>query len=124
MAFRPFSSRQRGHDIESLTAQWLEQQGLITIARNQHIRGGETDLIMRDGDCLVFVEVRYRASSSYGSPLETITPAKQRKLIRAARFYLLDKRLSCPCRFDAVGVTGEPPERLHFEWIKSAFDAF
>ena len=85
MAFRPFSSRQRGHDIESLTAQWLEQQGLITIARNHHIRGGETDLIMRDGDYLVFIEVRYRASASHGSPLETITPAKQRRLIRAAR---------------------------------------
>ncbi|MFC0336042.1 putative endonuclease [Kushneria avicenniae] len=124
MALRPFSNRQRGHDIESLTARWLERQGLCTIARNHHIRGGETDLIMRDGDTLVFVEVRYRASTSHGSPLETITPAKQRKLIRAARFYLLDKRLSCPCRFDAVGVTGEPPEGLHFEWIKSAFDAF
>ncbi|ARS54240.1 YraN family protein [Kushneria konosiri] len=124
MAFRSFSHRQRGHDIESLTAQWLEQQGLIMITRNQHVRGGETDLIMRDGDTLVFIEVRYRASASHGSPLETITPAKQRKLIRAAHLYLLDKRLSCPCRFDAVGVTGEPPNHLHFDWVKSAFDAF
>ncbi len=124
MAFGPFSSRQRGHDIESLTAQWLEQQGLVMVARNQHARGGETDLIMRDGEYLVFIEVRYRASLSHGSPLETITPSKQRRLIRAARFYLLDKRLSCPCRLDAVGVTGEPPDRLRFEWIKSAFDAF
>ena len=71
----------------------------------------------------VFVEVRHRQRSDYGSPLETITPAKQRRIIKAARFYLHAQRLSCPCRFDVVGVTGSPP-MLEFDWIRAAFDAY
>lgn len=115
--------RRRGQDIELLTARWLVARGLVEVARNQHARGGEIDLVMRDGETLVFVEVRYRADSRYGSPLETVTATKQRRLIKAARFYLAHNRLSCPCRFDVVGVTGTPPA-LEFTWIRSAFEAF
>ncbi|WP_106478384.1 YraN family protein [Phytohalomonas tamaricis] len=119
----PSEKRRRGQDIEVLTAHWLTAQGLTEIARNQHARGGEIDLIMRDGETLVFVEVRYRATTRYGSPLETVTVTKQRRLIKAARFYLANNRLSCSCRFDVVGVTGHL-SALEFTWIKSAFDAF
>ncbi|OHV12231.1 YraN family protein [Kushneria phosphatilytica] len=119
----PSQRRRQGHDIEALTARWLSQRGLREVARNQHARGGEIDLIMRDGDTLVFVEVRYRRCTQYGTALETITPAKQRRIIRAARFYLARERLSCACRFDVVGVTGTP-EALEFDWISAAFDAF
>ncbi len=93
------------------------------MARNQHAKGGELDLVMRHGDTLVFVEVRHRADSRHGHPLETITATKQRRLIRAARFYLTRNRLSCPCRFDALAVTGTPPA-LHYEWVPGAFEAF
>lgn len=124
MSDRPPSRRRRGHDIESLTAQWLTRQGLVLIERNYHARTGEIDLIMRDGEFLVFVEVRFRAQHHHGSALETITAPKQRRLVRAAHFYLQSRRLSCACRFDAVGVSGQPPDRLEFEWIRSAFDAF
>ncbi|MFC0266952.1 YraN family protein [Kushneria aurantia] len=124
MATRRPGARQRGHDIEALTARWLERQGLVPVSANFRSRGGEIDLIMRDGEFMVFVEVRYRAAQRHGSPLETITAAKQRRLIRTAHLYLLASGLSCPCRFDAVGVSGEPPDRLTFDWVKSAFDAF
>ncbi|RKR02506.1 putative endonuclease [Kushneria sinocarnis] len=124
MSTRPPAQRRRhGHDIELLTARWLSERGLREIARNQHARGGEIDLIMRDGDTLVFVEVRYRRDCHHGSAVESVTPAKQRRIVQAARFYLARERLSCACRFDVVGVTGTP-EALEFDWIRAAFDAF
>lgn len=116
-------ARARGERIERLASQWLTARGLTLVATNQHAKGGELDLVMRHGDTLVFVEVRHRADSRHGHPLETITAAKQRRLIRAARFYLARNRLSCPCRFDALAVTGTPPE-LEFEWVQGAFEAF
>ncbi|MEC9483809.1 MAG: YraN family protein [Halomonas sp.] len=120
---RASDARARGESIERLAGEWLQARGLTLVARNQHAKGGEIDLVMRDGDTLVFVEVRHRADSRHGHPLETITLAKQRRLIRAARFYLLHNGLSCGCRFDAVGVTGAPPD-LEYTWVRAAFDAF
>ncbi|WP_027966523.1 YraN family protein [Halomonas halocynthiae] len=119
---QPSDARQRGALIEQLAARWLMTQGLVLVASNQHAKGGELDLVMYDGDILVFVEVRHRANNRFGHPLETITPLKQRRLIRAARFYLHHNGLSCPCRFDVIAATG-PPEQLHFEWIANAFEA-
>lgn len=118
----PTDARQRGALIEQLAAQWLSARGLALVASNQHAKGGELDLVMYDGDTLVFVEVRHRASNQFGHPLETITPQKQRRLIKAARFYLHRNGLSCPCRFDVLAVTG-PLDQLHFEWVANAFEA-
>lgn len=115
--------RFRGEQVEQQVASWLAEQGLALVASNQHAKGGEIDLVMQDGGTLVFVEVRHRRDTRYGHPLETVTAAKQRRIIKAARFYLQTQRLSCPCRFDVVGVTGRPPE-LEFEWIRAAFDAY
>lgn len=120
---QPSDARQRGALIEQRAAQWLTARGLVLVASNQHAKGGELDLVMYDGDTLVFVEVRHRASNRFGHPLETITPLKQRRLIRAARFYLHRNGLSCLCRFDVLAVTG-PPDQLHFEWVANAFEAF
>ncbi|WP_110655108.1 YraN family protein [Salinicola halimionae] len=119
----PANRRQLGQQVEQAAARWLETQGLTLIASNQHAKGGEIDLVMQDGDNLVFVEVRHRRRTDYGNPLETITPAKQRRIIKAARFYLHAHGLSCPCRFDVVGVTGSLPA-LEFDWIRAAFDAY
>ncbi len=116
-------ARARGSRIERLAADWLVARGLVLLAANQQFKGGELDLVMRDGETLVFVEVRHRTDSRHGHPLETITATKQRRLIHAARFYLARNRLSCPCRFDALAVTGTPPA-LDFDWVQSAFDAF
>lgn len=119
----PRDARARGEAVERLVARWLVDQGLVPVAANQHAKGGELDLVMRDGETLVFVEVRHRADTRHGHPLETITATKQRRLVRAARFYLQRNRLSCPCRFDVVAVIGLPPE-LDIQWVVNAFDAY
>lgn len=119
----PRDARARGAAIERLAASWLAERGLVPVASNQHAKGGELDLVMRDGEILVFVEVRHRTDPRHGHPLETITPLKQRRLVKAARFYLQRNRLSCPCRFDVLAVTGQAPE-LEFEWVVNAFDAY
>ncbi|WP_261396065.1 MULTISPECIES: YraN family protein [unclassified Halomonas] len=125
MTMRPPDPRdavQRGQAIERYAQAWLEQQGLLPVARNQRFPGGELDLVMRDGDILVFVEVRHRRTTRHGSAAETITTTKQRRLIRAARFYLQHNGLSCPCRFDVLAITGAPPQ-LETEWLANAFEA-
>lgn len=119
----PNDARARGEAIERLAADWLGERGLQLVACNQHAKGGEIDLIMYEGNVLVFIEVKHRADTRHGHPLETVTITKQRRLIRAARFYLQRNRLSCPCRFDVLAVTGRSPE-LEFEWRQGAFDAF
>ena len=119
----PTDARARGARVERLAAEWLTTRGLALIASNQQFKGGELDLIMSDGETLVFVEVRHRANTQHGHPLETVTATKQRRLVHAARFYLARNRLSCPCRFDVLAVTGTPPE-LDFEWVQGAFEAF
>lgn len=93
------------------------------MGRNQHAKGGELDLVMQDGETLVFVEVKHRETTRYGHPLETVTAQKQRRLVHAAHVYLARQQLSCPCRFDVLAVIGTPPA-LTFEWVKAAFDAF
>lgn len=118
----PTDARARGEAIERLAATWLAARGLVLLDSNQHAKGGELDLVMRDDDTLVFIEVRHRADDRHGHPLETVTPTKQRRLIKAARFYLQRNRLSCACRFDVLAVTGQPPA-LEFTWVANAFDA-
>ncbi|MFG6137557.1 YraN family protein [Halomonas sp. B23F22_10] len=120
---RPADARARGARIERLAADWLAARGLTLEAANQHARGGELDLVMREGETLVFVEVRHRKNARHGHPLETVTVTKQRRLIQAARFYLQRNRLSCACRFDVLAVTGTPPD-LEFIWVPGAFEAF
>ncbi|MCE8034776.1 YraN family protein [Billgrantia tianxiuensis] len=116
-------ARARGARIERLAAEWLSARGLTLIASNQQFKGGELDLVMSDGETLVFVEVRHRSDIRHGHPLETVTATKQRRLVHAARFYLARNRLSCPCRFDVLAVIGSPPA-LDFEWVQGAFEAF
>ncbi len=110
----------QGAAAEELALRYLEAQGLTLVMRNFRCRTGELDLIMRDGGSLVFVEVRSRRYVRYGTPAESVTRAKQQKLLRAATFYLQRQRLDLPCRFDVVAILrpgGEP----HIEWIRDAF---
>ncbi|RBI69776.1 YraN family protein [Vreelandella sulfidaeris] len=117
------TARARGAAIEQIAAQWLAQQGLILITQNHYVKGGELDLVMRDGDILVFIEVKHRTTTRYGHPLETVTYQKQQRLVRAARLYIARNGLSLPCRFDILAITGKLPN-LEFNWAKAAFDAF
>jgi len=97
----------------------LQRHGLKLLARNFRARGGEIDLIMQQARTLVFVEVRYRQSLKFGTPLETVTVSKQRRLIAAAAHYLQTRGVDLPCRFDVVGISGADQERI--DWIRDAF---
>lgn len=120
---KTIDARACGAAAEQAAASWLSTQGLTLVAHNQHAKGGELDLVMRDGDILVFVEVKHRTNTRHGHPLEMVTASKQRRLIKAARFYLHRNGLSCPCRFDVVAATGHAPD-LDFVWVQAAFEAF
>ncbi len=95
-----------------------------TLVRNYQARVGEIDLVMRDGDTLVFAEVRFRADETYGSGADTVTRVKQRRIIRAARNYLSRHAGANEmyCRFDVVSI-GTREGRTLINWIKNAFDA-
>jgi putative endonuclease len=84
----------------------LTLHGLTLVARNFLCKGGEIDLIMRDGAHLVFVEVRRRADARHGGAAASITARKQQRMVRAAQVYLLRCATLPPCRFDVVAIDG------------------
>lgn len=110
--------RTRGIQAEQQACQYLKLQGLDLIETNYRCRYGEIDLIMRDGEQLVFVEVRYRGSSAFGGPLASIDHRKQAKLVAAASHYLIAQRQSHAARFDIVGI-GKDDEIV---WITNAIE--
>jgi putative endonuclease len=110
----------RGQAAEALAAAYLTARGLDILDRNFRCRFGEIDLIARDGEALVFVEVRMRGRSDFGGAAESITAAKRERLRKAAGFYLSGRRAMPPCRFDAVLVSGTEGQ---IEWIRDAFGA-
>ena len=95
----------------------LIAQGLQPVARNYRCRGGEIDLVMRDGDCLVFVEVRFRRDRGFGGALSSIDARKRLRLTLAAEHYLARHGWHGPCRFDVMAFDGESAET----WIRDAF---
>ena len=102
---------------------FLRKQGLTTLKRNYSCKTGEIDLVMKEREMLVFVEVRFRQHTSRGSGMETVGKVKQRRLISAARLFLSSgpRLAEMPCRFDVVSVTGEAGQP-RFDWIRNAFD--
>ena len=116
------TTRERGNAAEDRALAYLQAQGLQLVVRNYRTPGrggGEIDLIMRDRDgTLVFVEVRSRASTSFGGAGASISAAKQQRIVFAARHYLLRLPSPPPCRFDVVLV-----EQDSVQWLPAAFDA-
>ncbi len=114
----------RGKQAEELAADYLTRAGLTIIEKNFRCRLGELDLIARDKDCLVFIEVRYRRNETLMSVSETLSASKQRKLIKASQYYLANHQQyrHHVCRYDFLGITGEL-EKPAIEWIKNAFQA-
>ena len=110
--------RERGRNAEDVAAIFLQQQGLILVERNYHCRYGEIDLIARDGEALVFIEVRMRSSAAFGGAAASITAAKRGKLLRTARFYLSGRAPTPACRFDAVLLNSSDTTP---EWLKNVF---
>ncbi|MGD8514657.1 MAG: YraN family protein [Granulosicoccaceae bacterium] len=112
-----------GRAAEQAACDYLQAQGLQLVARNVRLRGGELDLVMREGDSLVFVEVRYRRRNRYGSAAESVDRRKQQRLITAAHRYLQqhDPAQQYAARFDVVTMRDAEGETL--EWHRNAFEA-
>lgn len=127
--FPPGSTRDRGQHAEQIAARHVERAGLSIVARNEHVAGGELDLIARghdgDADLLVFIEVRSRASDRHGDPLETIDAKKRAHLIRAATSYLQKNHLleRVAVRFDVISIVLPPNADPQIQWLKAAFEA-
>lgn len=109
---------------ELVARKYLETAGLRLLAANQRYRMGELDLVMRDGDVVVFVEVRYRRSSRFGGSAASVDAAKQRKLLLAAQCFLVEHPdlARHACRFDVVAMDGSA-DAPRVDWIRNAFDA-
>ncbi len=108
-----------GAQAEDVAAHYLQQRGLKLVARNYRCRFGEIDLILQDGDTLVFAEVRLRGSKDFGGAMASIDARKQGKLIHTAQHYLATLKHLPPCRFDAVLLDA----CNNLEWVKNAFGA-
>jgi putative endonuclease len=122
----PTESRvQRGAAAETLAAQYLQSRGLEVLARNLRCRGGELDLVCLDGAVLAIVEVRQRIRNDFGGALASVNHSKQRKIIRATRFFWqrMPSWRDYRMRFDVIGVQGLPGGTHHIHWIKDAFRA-
>jgi len=105
----------RGARAEALAAEFLAARGLVIVNRNFRTRHGEIDLIARDGDTLVFVEVRLRSSARYGGAGASVTAGKRERLIAASLAYLAQIGHEPPCRFDAILLDGLDPSRVAWE---------
>lgn len=105
-----------GKVAEEAAATYLTRRGLRLVARNWRCKGGEIDLIMRDGATLVFVEVRERRNALFGGAAASITAAKQARICHASQMYLAQTPAPPPCRFDAVLFDGG-----RLTWLKDAF---
>ena len=111
-------STEAGARAERAAEEFLKSRGWRILERNYRTRLGEIDLVARDGDTVVFVEVRARSSTAFGTPQETVTREKRRRLVRTAQAYAQSRRLDVPLRFDVVAFS--PEGTLH---IPGAFEA-
>ncbi|MCR5309899.1 MAG: YraN family protein [Lachnospiraceae bacterium] len=115
------NKRKIGSVAESMAVEYLKKKGVVILDRNFYSRSGEIDIVGIDGEYLVFFEVKYREGDSCGDPGEAVTPAKIKRIIKAARFYMLKNGISEDSfiRFDVIAMTQET-----VNWIKNAFEAF
>lgn len=115
--------RSTGDRYEALALARAEAEGLKLLARNFSCRHGEIDLILRDGDTIVFLEVRYRRTSGFGGAIGSVGAAKRERLAKAASLYLQSQpRLARqPCRFDVMAISGDS-ETAQIDWLRNAFE--
>ena len=116
--------RAAGNSFEQRACAELERAGLKLLVRNYCTRHGELDLVMRDGDTVVFVEVRYRKSASHGDAAASVTASKQARLILAAQHWLAahPQHARRTCRFDVISYDG-PVDAIRRDWLRGAFEA-
>ncbi len=109
-----------GRRAETLARRYLEHRGLSLVQCNFRTRRGEIDLIMRDGPCWVFVEVRYRANTGFGQAVDTIDRRKQGRIIACAEYFLQQQSGDAPVRFDVICID-KRNGRQDVNWIRDAF---
>ena len=116
---KPLTSRKKqGNQAEDEAYQYLLKQGFKLLEKNFSTKAGEVDLIMQDGESLVFIEVRYRKNADFGGAAASVTPKKQQRIIKAALAYQQRHSPQSSLRFDVVAIEGDNRELNH---IKSAF---
>jgi len=114
------TTRAKGSIYENIALNHLEKAGLRLIGRNFNCKLGEIDIICKDKQTIVFVEVRFRRSITFGSALESVTPAKCLKLRKTALVYQKQYGLiNTPSRFDVIGITLKN-NQTHIEWVQNA----
>jgi len=115
----------KGLRFEDQAKRYLAAQGLDFLESNYRCRFGEIDLIMRAADTLCFIEVRFRKSLDFGGASASITPAKQRRIVKAALYYLSTqpRPVRLAPRFDALLIQQQSGDKLEFNWIQNAFYA-
>jgi putative endonuclease len=114
-----------GRRWESAAGKFLQGQGLTVIERGYRCRLGELDMICRDGETLVIVEVRARSSGAYVTAGESVGHAKQQRVIKATRHFLMryPRYFAAPLRFDVLAIDDADQPQAKIDWIKNAFEA-
>jgi len=116
------SSKTIGDQGEDAACKYIEQKGSQVLERNFHSQQGEIDIVARDGDQLVFVEVKNYSYRSYGSPLGSVRKSKRESIIHAARTYLYKNKIKNRyCRFDVVAIYRDFKGQTRIDHIKNAF---
>lgn len=117
------TSHERGKVTEAYAENYLIKQGLTPVDRNVHCRQGEIDLVMRDDDIIVFIEVKYRKNNNFGGAIEAVSIAKQNKIRHCVAFFFQQANLNeynTPCRFDVIALEGNI-NQPQVTWLKNAF---
>lgn len=116
-----------GARAEKSAARYLRGQGLKVIATNMRYKCGEIDIIAEDKDAHVFVEVKYKSDESRGSATDMVSPAKQAKIVQAAKLWLQsnDPQFDRSCRFDVIAISAskEKGRAAEIQWLKNAYNA-
>lgn len=123
-ALHPSMRRKAGMAAEEKAASWLKEQGYRIIDRNFNVRRGEVDIVAANNEVLAFVEVRSRSSSSHGSPEETISPAKIKRIITASRYWLVKNGdFGLDIRFDVIALDYSDNPEGELRHLPGAFEA-
>ena len=109
---------------EEMAASFLKKCGYVILEKQYRTPVGEIDIICKKGDTIVFIEVKTRVSSRFGGPEDAITPYKKERIVRAARWYIMEKiQKDMLFRFDCLLIRGKP-DRFELEHIEAAFEAY
>ena len=116
--------RKKGAVYEDRAALFLQEKGYQILERNFYTRQGEIDIVAKDGEALVFTEVKYRKKDDYGNPLDCVGYTKQRTICKVSRVYINmnGADFDVPIRYDVIAVNDSGDGTLNVNWLKNAFE--